>query len=176
MAAESGRLTSALALIGPLLCGFLALVLTMAPFGAAFGAVHGPNWLLWALVIWAGRRPSLAPMGLVFAFGFLHDLLLDGPVGAGLLAFLVVVETVRGAADRRQSYSLGSEWTRLSLASTPFEASAPALLALSLSPLPLFEAVLWRLGVTIGLYPVFAWVVQKIFRVRSDDGRFSHLG
>lgn len=161
-------------LLWPLGCGLAAILIALAPSGG-LGGWPAPHWLFLFLAFWASRRPWSTPPALVFVLGLLFDLLRDGPVGAELLALLVVTEALRGAAYQIQPRSFWTEWGRVALAALALEAILIALLAATYAPMPPLQTLLSRAALAILLYPAAAYALQRVSGARLGEGRFAHL-
>ncbi len=158
-----------------LLTGGAAVFLALSPIGASAATPAGPNWLLVVLGYWCARRPSsVAPIA-VFALGLMQDLLRAGPVGAELFALLVICEGLRGFSAGRPPLSFLTEWMRFTAALLAYEAIVLALLTATYAEPPPIEAVGQRVGLSILVYPLTCYVLEKLFRARGRDGRFDHL-
>lgn len=166
---------SSLSLLGPALCGVVAILLSLAPVSLASPGLQGPHWLLMALYFWASRRHWTTPPALVFALGLPFDFLRDGPIGAELFALLAVIEATRWLADRQPPLTFLAEWARFVLAAAAFELLVVVLLAVTYAPTPDAWLVGSRLLAGALLYPLFAYILQRISGARIGEGRFTHL-
>ena len=169
------RRSSLLALIGPALAGVAAIILSLAPVSLSAPGLQGPHWLLLALYFWASRRPWTTPPALVFALALPFDLLRDGPIGAELFALLVVVEGSRWLAERQPPFTFWAEWARFALAACAFELIVALLMTITYAPSAGVWLVWQRLALTVLLYPLLAYVLQRLSGARIGEGRFAHL-
>ena len=169
------RRSSVLSLIGPLLAGAAAILLSLAPVSLAAPGLQGPHWLLMALYFWASRRPWTTPPALVFALALPFDLLRDGPIGAELFAILSVVEAVRWMAERQPPFTFWAEWARFALAVCAFELIVALLMTVTYAPSAGGALVWQRLLLTILLYPLLSYAMQRLSGARIGEGRFAHL-
>ncbi|MEL6317160.1 MAG: hypothetical protein AAFR16_05925 [Pseudomonadota bacterium] len=162
--------------LGPAILGLAALLAGLSAGGHAFGGAPGPSFLLVVLALYAQRRPATTPPLLVFALGLAHDLARDGPVGAELIALLITIEALRGAADRRPALGLAQEIARFAGAVVFYNALVWALLAASYAPTPPIDALGLRALLTALLYPAAAAALAVLLGLRAGEGRFAHLG
>lgn len=164
-----------LGLLAAVLAGSLAILVSMAPLGVPPNAPIGPNFLLIVIGFWSLRRPSALPAAVVFVLGLTHDLLRDGPIGAELLALLIVAEGLRSFANRAARSDPIAESLRFAAAATAYEAIVWLLLAAAYAPTPALTILIQRWAATIIFFPLAAMALQRVFGVRSRPERFRHL-
>lgn len=169
------RRVTMLSLIGPALTGLAAILITLAPVSLAYPGLQGPHWLLMAFYFWASRRPWTTPPALVFTLALPFELLRDGPIGAELFAILVVVEGARWMAERQPPFTFWAEWARFALAVGAFELVVALMMAITFAPSPDGWLVWQRLLLTVLIYPVLAYLLQRLSGARIGEGRFNHL-
>lgn len=167
-----------LSTIGLMLAASAAILLSLAaPFGLEPLGLPLPHALLVVTCLWAARFSAATPQLLIFALGLLFDLTRDGPVGAELLALLIVSEALRGSVERRPSDSVIVETVRFTLAAVIFEAIVWSLLALTYAPTPGVADLALRTAASAALYAVLAMSIGRFFGLApGGGGRFGHLG
>ena len=117
-----------------------------------------PSLAMTAVFYWSVFRPDLLPPWAIFLLGLFQDLITGIPVGAGVLALLIVYFSV--AAQRRffSSASFFMLWVSFILiaavASLPMWLAASFLLGRFVDPAP----VLLQYLATIAVYPCLAWL------------------
>lgn len=163
------------AILWPVLTGAAAMSFALAPVTGAAPGWQGPHWLLLVSMFWAARRPWTIPPMLVFVLGLVFDLIRDGPIGAELFAMLLMVELIRGWMIRRPPFRFVSEWMRVALGAIGFELILLGLLSVTYAPLPDLWLIAQRLAVTIAVYPLAAYALQRLSGARLGEGRFAHL-
>lgn len=155
--------------------GSAAVLITLAPIGLSAATPAGPNWLLVVLGFWCARRPAAVAPAIVFVLGVSQDLLRSGPVGAELFALLCICEGLRNFSAGRPPLSFLTEWLRFTGALLAFEAITLLLLTATYADPPPVEALAQRIGLSILVYPLACFVLERLFRARGRDGRFDHL-
>lgn len=92
----SGRVLSALL---PLLCGFLAVLISNLPLSLTNGLVPAPLLGLVPVYFWCLVRPDLMTPAAVFLIGLLEDIVAGGPPGVWTLAFVVTYALIARQRD-----------------------------------------------------------------------------
>src|SRR6204780_4739813 len=95
----TGRLFSALV---PLLCGFLAVLISNLPVTLVGGLVPAPLLGLIPIYFWCLVRPDLMTPTATFVIGVLQDIMAGGPPGVWTLAFVLTYAVV---ARQRDSFA-----------------------------------------------------------------------
>ena len=83
-----------LAPVVPLLCGFLAALLSNIPISLVGGLVPAPLLALVPIYFWCLLRPDLMTPAAAFAIGILQDILAGSPPGIWTLAFVLTYALV----------------------------------------------------------------------------------
>ena len=146
----------ALALVGFLALGWLAILLELAPLGGRISALPAPDLLFCvaaAAVVRPGRK---APAVAVFLLGLVRDALGGGPLGVGALALTVAVEGMRASAVAPRPLSFLGLWVRAVLWAAAAAAFVWLLLLVALAPAPALSDIAARVGLTALAYPVVA--------------------
>lgn len=95
-----------LKLLGLYVLLFILILLNLVKF-PLLGTDGGKlSFLLMGIYFWTIYRPTLLPYPMVFAAGFLLDLLSGGLVGLNALCFMLVAMIVRG----QRRFLLGQSW------------------------------------------------------------------
>lgn len=167
-----------LSTIGLMMAAIAAILLSLAaPFGLEPLGLPLPHALLVVICLWAARFSAATPQLLIFGLGLLFDLTRDGPVGAELLALLLVSEALRGSVERRPSDSVIVETVRFAMAAVMFEAIVWGLLALTYAPTPGVGELALRAAASAALYAALAMSLGRFFGLaQGGGGRFGHLG
>ncbi len=145
----------ALALAGFLAFGWMAILLELAPVGAA----AAPDLLFCVCAAFAGRRGGGAPALAVFLLGLARDALSGGALGLGAIALTAAAEGVRAGARSGRGRSFAARWGRAAIWSAAMAAMVWVGLLLSLAPTPPVADALLRAGLTALAYPLVAFAV-----------------
>jgi rod shape-determining protein MreD len=92
----SGRLLSAFV---PVLCGFVAVLISNLPISLTNGLVPAPLLGLVPVYFWCLVRPDLMTPAAVFAIGVLEDILAGGPPGVWTLSFVITYAVIDRQRD-----------------------------------------------------------------------------
>lgn len=110
---------------------------------------------------WAIYRPNMLPFSAVFAIGLFYDLLSGAPVGL----FAVVFLSVYGVALTQRRFIAGKSFAIywFGFAIIALGAAIEAWLLASLWHLALldFRAVWFQYLVSVGIFPLVAWLFMK---------------
>ena len=91
----------------PVLCGFLAVVLSNVPLALVGGLVPAPLLGLVPIYYWCLVRPDLMTPAATFAIGMLQDIMAGGPPGVWILSFVVTYALIQ---RQRDSFAGLSGW------------------------------------------------------------------
>ena len=136
----------------------------VVPVGLPAAASVTPVITFMAVFYWTVYRPDLLPAPVVFLTGLIHDILLGGPIGLFLLAFLA---TYWVTLTQRNAF-IGKPFVLAWLGFAVIAAGAfllmwivTCLLAarLVLTPDPLFQY-----GVTAASFPLATWLFVRLHR------------
>src|SRR5690348_17885600 len=83
----------------PVLCGFLAVVLSNVPLALVGGLVPAPLLGLVPIYYWCLVRPDLMAPAATFAIGMLQDIMAGGPPGVWILSFVVTYALIQRQRD-----------------------------------------------------------------------------
>jgi rod shape-determining protein MreD len=135
------------------------IILAAVPVGAPglIAALALPCIFFWTIF-----RPAAMPAPVVFLLGLLQDLLSFAPLGAGVLTLLVV----HGVALRWRDVLVRQSFLATWLIFCAFAAGAAGLgwgLEAVLGwHLPPTTPGITQFGVSVGLYPLLAWVLTRL--------------
>lgn len=145
----------------PFTLTLLLLVVTVVPTHLEGLVRVGPALTLIAVYYWAVYRPDLMGYGSVFLIGVVEDLLAATPLGVGPLVLLMVY----GAVISQNKFFLGKSFAVVWWAFGVVAAGAGILKWLAIAAVSdvLVEptAPLFSILMTIGAYPVIAWVLAR---------------
>ncbi|BBK29378.1 rod shape-determining protein MreD [Stella humosa] len=148
---------------------FLLTLSTVRVPVAGFRTV-APAVVLIAVYHWAVHRPLLLPPSVIFAVGFVQDLLSGSPVGTGSLTLLAVYLAVLSQRRFLAGKPFPMVWGGFAIvAAGTFLAVWAAVSALSGILLDPSETV-FRFLATVACYPLFAGLllaVQRAFMTRQ---------
>ncbi len=120
-----------------------------------------PFLALAAVFYWTVFRPDLLPAWAIFALGLFQDLITGIPLGAGVLALLVVYLTVTAQRRFFSAASFFMLWVSFiliaAIATLAMWLAASALLGQIVDPAP----ALLQLLATIAVYPCLAWLLGQ---------------
>ena len=143
---------SLLAVVIPVLTGFLAVMVSGFPVSLFSGFFPPPLLALMPVYFWALVRPDLMPPAAVFAIGLAEDIVSCGPPGVWAATFLICYAFL----DRqREAFAgLAGYGAILGFATVMLIASLVAygLVALVYSHLPPVEPLMLEVGVTVLFY------------------------
>lgn len=142
----------------------LGVLLAAVPYGAPGLPAVMPALGLCGVYFWTLHRPRLVPSGAVFLIGLFQDALLGGPLGLSALTLLLVQAFIANQRRFLHDKSFALTWFGFAIA-------APGAFALAwlvacvyfLTPLPLGPVAV-QAGMTIGFYPVVAWLLAHLHR------------
>ena len=150
-----------LAPVVPLLCGFLAVLLSNVPISLVSGLVPAPLLALVPLYFWCLVRPDLMTPAAAFAIGILQDILAGSPPGVWTLSFVLTYALV----DRqREGFAgLSGLGAVLGFAAAALVACTVAYLVMALLyHAPPLGPMLGELAVTVLFFIPGAFVVGAI--------------
>lgn len=154
----------------PTLTTIVFLILSTVRIPVAGFRTVAPAVVLIAVYHWAVHRPLLLPPSVIFAIGFVQDLLSGSPVGTGSLTLLAVYLAVLSQRRFLAGKPFPMVWWGFGLVATgTFVVVWVVVSALSGVLLDPREAA-FRGLVTIASYPLFAGLllaVQRAFMGRS---------
>lgn len=149
----------------PALTGLVAVLVMAVPAQTPALTLIAP-WLSLAVVYyWIVYRPDLMNAVVVFGIAVIQDLLLGPWPGLNSLVFLAVYGIV--LLQRRLILRGGFPMLWFSFAWVGLGAEVGAWLAMSLLNLQAMPvtAPLFRVGMTVAVFPVVAWVLMRIHRL-----------
>ena len=150
--------------ITPTFLGFIGVLLLVTPVRLFEGGVPTPMFPLVVIFFWSIYGPGYVPSISTFLIGFFQDLMLGGPIGIWMVAYLLVQYLVITQRD----YFLGRDQHVVWLGFAICGAGAGFLVWLTHSVLagtwvPVVPLVMQML-VTIACYPIFAIVFAQLHR------------
>lgn len=159
-----GLLMSLVAIVG--------LLVTLSPVAPGGGGIPMPDLVFAIACVWALRRPTGAPLLILFALGLMSDLLTGRPVGLGTLTLLIVTEVLRGQTRTLRDLSLVVEWLVVALLLIASIIVQHLLLWITLAPAPRLSDVLAAGAVTMICYPAVVAVARYGLGLRYPRRRF----
>ena len=166
----SWRVLSALV---PILCGFLAVLISNLPLSLTNGLVPAPLLGLMPIYFWCLVRPFLMTPAAVFVIGVLEDIMAGGPPGVWTLSFVITYAVI----DRQRDAFAGLSGlvAVLGFATAALIACACAyfIIALYYWHIPPVAPIVAELAVTVLFYIPGALIIGFIHRrlvgpLRSD--------
>jgi rod shape-determining protein MreD len=141
------------------------IVLAAVPVGAPglVMAVCLPSVFFWTIF-----RPSTMPPPAVFCIGLAHDLLTLAPLGTGVLVLLLahgITVRFRGLLVRQSFWLV---WLAYGGVAVGGAAMVSALTGLLNWQLPPTTPAMHQLGISVGLYPMLAWVLTRAHRAMQN--------
>ena len=163
----------------PFLRGFLmslaaivGLLVTLSPVAPGGGGIPMPDLVFALACVWALRRPTGAPLLILFALGLMSDLMMGRPVGLGTLTLLVVTEILRGQTRTLRDLPLVVEWLVVALLLITSIIVQYLVLWVTLAPAPRVSDVLAAGAVTMICYPIVVSVARYGLGLRYPRRRF----
>ncbi|MEM7743763.1 MAG: hypothetical protein AAF409_08640 [Pseudomonadota bacterium] len=145
--------------------GMLAIYIEAAPFGLGAAALPSPDLLLCVVCFWAARRPGSTPMVLIFALGLVRDLLTDVPVGAGVLALVLVSEVVKGWRHHLARAGFALEWTAFAAVAIAASAIPWVLVILTFAQPPYLIDLGYQIAHTVLVYPLVVLILRWLLGI-----------
>lgn len=149
----------------PLMLTLVLVIINVVPLHIPGFSRVTPLLPLIAVYHWAIFRPRLLPAYAVFLIGLLHDALSGIPIGVSALVFLIVY----GVVLSQKRFFIGKSFAILWLGFSVMAAVALVLswLAVSILNVALIgpETVFFQYLMTLGFFPVIAWLFLRWQRV-----------
>lgn len=145
--------------------GMLAIYIEAAPLGVPVDAPPSPDLLLCVVAYWSIRRPGSIPLMLVFLLGLTRDLVTDVPVGAGVLALVLISEGFKTWRRHLARLFFLIEWFWVAAASVAGTALVCLLMALTFAQPPYLMGLLHQSIYTSMIYPFLALVLRWGLRI-----------
>jgi rod shape-determining protein MreD len=146
----------------------LLLLLNVANIPLLHEGMTRPAFLLTGIYFWSLTRPSFLPLPLVFAFGFLFDLLSGGAVGLHTLVFLAVAIIVRGQRRFLLGQSWQVVWVGFVVAALLAQLAGGVVHLLSTQSLPSLLPFVAQIAVSALAYPILLFPMMFLNRVSSQ--------
>lgn len=137
------------------------VVLAQVPLHIPGFAEVAPILPLMAVYHWAIYRPDLLPAVAVFFAGLLHDALSGMPFGINAAVFVIVHMAVMSQQVFFQGKSFPIIWLGFSLVAAGAVALTWLLNAMFFAVITSVEAAFVQYLVTIGAFPVLAWILAR---------------
>lgn len=137
------------------------VVLAQVPLHIPGFAEVAPILPLMAVYHWAIYRPDLLPAVAVFFAGLLHDALSGMPFGINAAVFVIVHMAVMSQQVFFQGKSFPIIWLGFSLVAAGAVALTWLLNAMFFAAITSVEAAFVQYLVTIGAFPVLAWILAR---------------
>jgi len=148
-----------------LVLGILAIYIEAAPLGLGPDAPPSPDLLLCIVVYWSIRQPDAIPIPVVFALGLMRDLLTDLPVGAGVLALVLISEGFKVWRRQLARSMFLTEWVALAAAALAGTALVWLLVVVTLAQPPYLTGLLHQCLFTAMIYPVLVVMMRWVLRI-----------
>jgi rod shape-determining protein MreD len=166
----SWRFLSALV---PVLCGFLAVLVSNLPLSLTNGLVPAPLLGLVPIYFWCLVRPDLMTPAAVFSIGLFQDIMAGGPPGVWTLSFVITYAVIERQREAFAGLSGLGAVLGFATAALIASACAYATVALYYWHMPQIAPIVAELAVTVLFYIPGALVVGVIHRrlvgpLRSD--------
>lgn len=145
--------------------GILAIYVEAAPLGVATGSPPSPDLLLCVIAYWSIRQPAAVPLLLIFVLGLMRDLLTDMPVGAGVLALILVSEGFKTWRRQIARSMFLTEWMAVAAASLAGTALVWLLVAITFVQPPYLTELLHQCLYTAMVYPFLVVVLRWGLRI-----------
>ena len=138
----------------------VALLIQLAPLGAAPGAIPAPD-LFWCVIAYfALRAPWAAPMAALFALALTRDFLVGGPVGASALTLLLAAEALKARAASPFPRGIWDDWLAASALFAAATAAQWLLMTVSFADPPPLWSLAPYVALTVGAFPLVAGVIR----------------
>lgn len=158
--------------------GLLAVDTISFSYPITATGIFFPDVMLVLTFVFALRRPDMVPFWLIGLVFFLADVVLLRPLGLWTILVIISVEFLRRRARQPRKGNLYSEWMTASAAIAGVFLINTLILSFALVPQAQFSLVLIKAGLSILAYPLFATVMELIFRLKpiplTDRERYSN--
>jgi rod shape-determining protein MreD len=145
----------------PFILTLTFVVFAQVPLHIPGFAQVAPILPLMAIYHWTIYRPDLLPAVAVFFVGLLHDALSGMPFGVNAAVFVLVHMAVMSQQVFFQGKSFPVIWLGFSLVAAGAVALTWLLNALFFAAITSIEAAFVQYLVTIGAFPVLAWLLAR---------------
>jgi rod shape-determining protein MreD len=164
------RILSALV---PILCGFVAVLISNLPLSVTNGLVPSPLLGLVPIYFWGLVRPDLMTPAAVFLIGILEDIMAGGPPGVWTLSFVITYAVIDRQRDAFAGLPGLAAVLGFATAALITCASAYFIIAAYYWHMPLVAPIVGELAMTVLFYIPGAYLVGLIHRrfvgpLRSD--------
>jgi rod shape-determining protein MreD len=160
--------SSAVPLLTPTATTGLCALISLQPVGLPVYLSGAPAFALMAVYHWTIYRPDMLPPLLLFAVGFINDLLAGNRLGTTSLLFLVsrvaVLRCRRWFFDRSFLF-VWAGFAALTIGAAVGEWTTEAVLALHADGL---SGMVFRAALTISIFPVVSWLLGWTQRALID--------
>jgi len=141
------------------------IVLAAVPVGAPglIMAVCLPTVFFWTIF-----RPNTMPPPAVFCIGLTQDLLTLAPLGSGVLVLLLthgIIMRFRGLLVRQSFWLVWLVYAAVAVGGAAMNWALTGLLSWQLPPT---TPAMHQLGISVGLYPMLAWVLTRAHRAMQN--------
>ncbi len=154
----------------PALTTLLIMLISMVPLRLQdFGTIT-PVVALMGIFYWSVYRPDL--MGPITAtlLGFMQDVLSGAPLGLNAFVCLIVQSSVASQRQLFQAHGFFILWWGYMLTVILAGFTCWALFAILHFDLVPFQPVLFQAGVSIALFPPFAWLMGRVHHAFLSGG------
>ena len=145
--------------------GFVALSVTLIffaalPLGLTPAGLTGPDLLLAMSMAWIIRRPETVPVWVIAAVFLFADLLMMRAPGLVTAAVVLASEYLKSREDLTVEVPFALEWSVAGSMIASVMVGTTAMLALFGVPAPSLGAILFKVVVTILVYPFVVLVLR----------------
>lgn len=148
----------------PVATVLLGVLLGAIPYGVPGLPAIMPALGLAGVYFWTLHRPHLVPSGAVFLIGLFQDALLGGPLGLSALTLLLVQGFIANQRRFLHDKSFALTWFGFAIAAPGAFALAWLIACLYFLTLLPLGPVAVQASMTIGFYPVVAWLLAHLHR------------
>jgi len=173
-APELPRVNSSAARLVPTLTTIIAALVAILPLQIPGYVAITPALALMAVYHWTLYRPDLLPPYALFAIGIGEDLLTGSPVGVGALTLLVTRAVVLRSRRHFVGRTFPAVWAGFTLVGGGIMLGVWALHCLIEFSLLNPRNVVFRMVLTIAIFPVASFLLGRIQRALIDGPRLMH--
>jgi len=155
----------------PVFSALALVLLTQLQYRIAFLENSFPFLSLIAVYYWSIYKPRLMPVMAVFILGLLQDILSGGPLGLMSLLLLLTRLFVVQQGSRFLEKEFLFNWLVFIVVSVLFGLSLWAISSLYLRDLQNIWTVLSQGALTIAIYPIVAWGLDRLRSLLVTDNR-----
>ncbi len=154
----------------------LLILLQLLPLELQADALIWPDLLFALTAAWVLRRPDSTPVLLIVAIFLMADFILSRPPGLWCFMVLMATEFLRIQSRGHHDRPFLFEWVTFAILFGLMLLLQSLILSLSLVPNPPAGRMLFQYAITTGLYPLIAFTLYGVLRIRAPEAERGRMG